>query len=70
MTIDQLIERLQIIKNSKKGAGKMEVCIQELQSEFTYGEVEKVLIKKIDFKEEPGGKTLSSYDCVVLTDEI
>jgi hypothetical protein len=68
MTVNQLIDRLKKLRDNS-GAGNMEVCIQELQSEFSFSEVQDVLIKKIDFKEDPCGKTLCSEDCVVLTDE-
>lgn len=46
----------------------MDVFVAERKTEFTYGLVNSVFVKKINFVEEPGGEVLSR-DKVVIIDE-
>lgn len=47
----------------------MEVFLDERVSEFDYGLLNTVRVQKINFKEDPSGKTLTSYNCIVLSEE-
>lgn len=47
----------------------MEVFIDERVTEFTYGLLNTVTVKQINFKEDPDGETLSQEVVVVLGEE-
>ena len=46
----------------------MDVFLAERKSDFTYGLVNSVSSKRINFSEDPGGEVLS-FDTVVVLDE-
>lgn len=45
---------------------EIEVFIVEVDTGFKYNPVEQVRAEKINFQEEPGGKTLASSKVVVI----
>lgn len=47
----------------------MEVFLDERVSEFDYGLLNTVRVQKINFREEPDGKDLASYDCIILSEQ-
>jgi hypothetical protein len=63
MTVRELKKRL------AKYPDYMDVVIAERVTEFAYGSIDSVKKKKINYSEEPGGKSLAKDDVVVLSEE-
>ena len=63
MTVKELKERL------KNCPDNMEIFMDERCTEFTYGLLNSVVVKEINFKEEPDGETMSSDIVLVLSEE-
>ena len=63
MTVKELIKELQ------KHPENMDVFVAERKTEFTYGLVNTVSKKEIDFMEEPDGEVLSRDNVVVIDEE-
>lgn len=62
MTVKQLKEEL------SKYPDDMQVFMDERITDFTYGLVNSLQSKKIDFMEEPDGKVLSSDEVVIVSE--
>lgn len=62
MTKKELIKALEPFEEN------MEVFLDERVSEFDYGLLNTVRVQKINFREEPDGEDLASYDCIVLSE--
>lgn len=63
MTAKELIEKL------KQYPDNMEVFMDERITDFTYGLLNSVAEKEINFMEEPGGPILSRDKVIVLSEE-
>ena len=63
MTVKELIKELQ------KHPENMDVFVADRKTEFTYGLVNSVVKKEIDFMEEPDGKVLSRDNIIVIDEE-
>tara|TARA_R110000822_G_scaffold123489_2_gene257876 strand:+ start:1242 stop:1433 length:192 start_codon:yes stop_codon:yes gene_type:complete len=63
MTKKELIEKL------KQYPDNMEVFMDERITDFTYGLLNSVTEKEINFMEEPGGKVLSRDKVIILSEE-
>ena len=63
MTVKELIKELQ------KHSENMDVFVAERKTGFTYGLVNSVSKKEIDFIEEPDGEVLSKYNVIVIDEE-
>lgn len=63
MTVKQLIEEL------KKYPENMDVFVGERLTDFTYGFVNSVESKEINFMEEVGGEPLSKDTVVVICED-
>lgn len=63
MTVKELIENLQ------KYPSNMEVFLSERKTEFTYGLLNSVSSKQINFKEDPFDDEVLATDTVVILDE-
>lgn len=62
MTVEQAIAEL------SKFPPKMEIFVAERKTEFSYGLVNSIYPKEINFMEDPGSKPLAK-DTVVIIDE-
>ncbi len=64
MTVKELKEELQQYPDN------MEVFVAERKTEFTYGLVNSVTCKKINFKEDPyDDEIMATVTCVILDEE-
>ena len=63
MIVKDLIEKL------KQYPDNMEVFMDERITDFTYGLLNSVTEKEINFMEEPGGTILSRDKVIVLSEE-
>lgn len=63
MTVKELIKEL------SKYPEHMDVFISERKTEFTYGLLNSVSSKTINFSEEPDGETLAMDHVVILDEE-
>ena len=63
MTIKELKEKLSEFPDD------MDVFVSERVTDFTYGLVNNVYIKEINFMEEPEGEVLSRDEVVIISEE-
>ena len=63
MSIKDLKEKIKDLPDT------MEVFIDERVTEFTYGLVNSVKVKRVDFVEETGSEVLATDDVLVLSEE-
>ena len=63
MTVKELIKELQ------KHPENMDVFVAPRKTEFTYGLVNTISKKEIDFMEEPDGEVLSRDNVIVIDEE-
>ena len=60
---------VELRKKLEKFPDNMMVFLGERMSEFTYGLLNTVAEKEINFKEDPDGKTLATETCIILTED-
>ena len=63
MTVKQLIQKL------KHYPENMDVFMAPRKTEFTFGLLNSVQCKEIDFMEEPDGKVMASGEVIILNEE-
>jgi len=63
MNKEELIKKLQEIK------GNPDIFIAERKTEFSYGLVNSIYLKKINLMEEPQGKVLARENVIVIDEE-
>mgnify|MGYP003643186887 CR=1 FL=1 len=63
MTVKELIKEL------KKHPENMDVFVAERKTEFTYGLVNTISKKEIDFTEEPDGEVFLKDNVIVIHEE-
>ena len=60
----------QLIKSLEKFPDNMEVYFRKVDEEFEFVPVEIADTKKVKFTDGGGGKVLTKYEVIVLSDEI
>lgn len=63
MTVKELKEKLEHCPDN------MDVFIDERVTDFTYGLLNTVTVKGINFVEEPGSEVLARETCVILSEQ-
>lgn len=58
----------ELINELEKYPDNMDVFIDERATDFTYGLLNSVKVKKVNFKEDPNGQTLATNDCIILSE--
>ena len=59
----------ELIKELSQYPGNMDVFMAERKTEFSYGLVNSVSNKEINFMEEPDGEVLCRYNVIVIDEE-